>query len=386
MPQAKYSAWEMKTAQEVNSFFKDFLHDIGNQNTDVEVALQQKIDKGMVRKANEVTHTTNTGFGKELIPVDVLTSTFIDLIPQSTSFMSDISLGYHGNNMNKTQKVPVLGELPFFKLTPEWTGGTLASQFITPDTKLPTDEVMIQQYKYTATVGLSDEEVQYSIVDVLANVNRKLALSAGETIQAMIINGDTETATGNINNDEVAPSADQYYLGGNGLRKTALASATTSFDAGTLAWDDYLQMVTLLGDNASDPSMLLFLANTQTYLKSLGLSEFKDQSMNGRFSTIAGAPAITPIGVKLYTNRKFAKTKANGKVSTTPANNVKGGLLCLHKSAVQWWSARDLQFEIVRAPSQGWNVVASFYFGYAIATGKAGQTDPTISHAYNITL
>lgn len=326
----------MKTAQEVNSFFKDFLHDIGNQNTDVEVALQQKIDKGMVRKANEVTHTTNTGFGKELIPVDVLTSTFIDLIPQSTSFMSDISLGYHGNNMNKTQKVPVLGELPFFKLTPEWTGGTLASQFITPDTKLPTDEVMIQQYKYTATVGLSDEEVQYSIVDVLANVNRKLALSAGETIQAMIINGDTETATGNINNDEVAPSADQYYLGGNGLRKTALASATTSFDAGTLAWDDYLQMVTLLGDNASDPSMLLFLANTQTYLKSLGLSEFKDQSMNGRFSTIAGAPAITPIGVKLYTNRKFAKTKANGKVSTTPANNVKGGLLCLHKSAVQW--------------------------------------------------
>lgn len=338
MPKQSYSAQGLKSAQEVNSFFKEFLQDNGNQNTDVEVALQEKIDKGMVTKANEVVHTTNTGFGAELIPVNVLTSTFIDLIPQSTSFMSEISMGYHGNNMDKTQKVPVLGELPSFKLTPEWTTGTLASQFIQPDTKLPTDEILITQKKYTVTVGLSDEQVQYSIIDVINELNRKISLCAAEDIQGMIINGDTTTAaTGNVNSDDGAPASTAYYLGGDGLRKTALAGgATTSFDAGALTFDDYVQLLSLLGDNASDPSMLIMLANTQTYLKSLGITEFKDSALNGNFSTVVGSRVAQPLGVNLYTNRRFLKSEADGKQSVTASNNTKGSLLCLHKAAVQW--------------------------------------------------
>ena len=39
-------------------------------------------------KANEIMHTTNTGFGAELVPGNILMTDFVDLIPQVSKLMA----------------------------------------------------------------------------------------------------------------------------------------------------------------------------------------------------------------------------------------------------------------------------------------------------------
>jgi hypothetical protein len=58
-------------------------------------------------KANEVMHTTNTGFGKELIPVNVMLDPMLDLVPEYSKLLPLLP-GNHGNNMPISAKVPVL--------------------------------------------------------------------------------------------------------------------------------------------------------------------------------------------------------------------------------------------------------------------------------------
>ena len=42
------------------------------------------------KNANEVEHTTNTGYGKELVPVDVLSDDVYNAVPQYSTFLSKL--------------------------------------------------------------------------------------------------------------------------------------------------------------------------------------------------------------------------------------------------------------------------------------------------------
>lgn len=59
-------------------------------------------------KANEIMHTSNTGFGAELVPGAVLMTDFLDFIPSASDTMSFFREGYHGKSLNLIQEVPVL--------------------------------------------------------------------------------------------------------------------------------------------------------------------------------------------------------------------------------------------------------------------------------------
>jgi len=60
---------------------------------------------------------------------------------------------------------------------------------------MPTAKVTLTQKKYLFSVDVSDEEVRFTnVVDLVALINRKLARSAAETQEALILNGDTTTA------------------------------------------------------------------------------------------------------------------------------------------------------------------------------------------------
>jgi len=288
----------------------------------LEKALEMKKELGHFEtKANEVVHTGNTGFGAELVPGAIQTTDFLDIIPTYSPFIQAMT-GSHGRNMNLLSEVPVIGKLPKHQIVDEATTNLMV--FANGRAKTPTAKITIAQKKFFLDVDVSDEEVRFvNVVDVVATIQRKLAQSAAETQEAFMLNGDTVTAvTGNINNDDAAPTAGTYYLGGNGLRKAGLANGA---DVGALTFDDFLTVLALMGENAANPADLVWIFNPQTRIKALGITEFKDYSVNGRASTIVTGALSNFLGSDVFTSEEFLRTKADGKISSvTPANNTKG--------------------------------------------------------------
>jgi len=74
---------------------------------EVEADLEKKI-VDMRAKANEVEHTTNTGYGKELIPVNILTDMVLEMVPQYAGILNAFMVGFHGNQLGASVKVPIL--------------------------------------------------------------------------------------------------------------------------------------------------------------------------------------------------------------------------------------------------------------------------------------
>lgn len=272
-----------------------------------------------------MTHTTNTGFGAELIPTDVQATDFLDMIPKYSLVLPFFN-GNHGSNLDKTVTLPAIGETALYDLAGEWTTGALYGQVAQGTQKLPTGKVTIVQKKYKSTADISDEELRFSsVAELEAKVRERLLKGAARTVDAAIINGDTETgATGNVNSDDGAPVATSYYLGADGLRKTGIVTnSTDTVDMATIDWADYVDMMTKMGHLGADPSSLVYITNIQTYNKSMQLTEFKDASQNGTTSTINALAITNILGSDVVVARDMLLTEADGKVSTTPANNTK---------------------------------------------------------------
>lgn len=339
-------------------------------------------------KDDEVMHTTNTGAGAELVPGAILATDFIDLVPKISPFIGALG-GYHGRNMPLIADVAVIGELPFHNLGTEWTTGAGSNYPAQGAGKVPTAKIEIRQKKYEFSVDLSDEEMRFvNVVDVMATIQRKLAMSASRTQEALLLNGDVVTAaTGNVNSDDGAPAAASYYLGANGLRKAGLANGV---DVGTLEFDDFLAVLAKLDDQGANPSEVLWLFNHNTYTKALGVTEFKDSSINGRSSTIYSGSLTNVLGSDVFVARDFPKTEADGKVSATPANNTKGGFLAAHRNAIQYGYNGDYQIEVARVQGKGWNIHGHYFMGANTVDNATGATIDDLSQmiaaGYNVTI
>lgn len=328
--------------------------------------------KALETKANEIMHTGNTGYGAELIPGAIQTTDFLDLVPQYSSFIGALR-GNHGKNLNKIQEVPITGFLAKHQLVDESTTGSMSSLVAQGLGKMPTGKVTITQKKYLFSVDVSDEEVRFTnVVDLVALINKKLARSSAETMEALILNGDTATgATGNVNSDDGAPTAGTYYLGADGLRKQAFTDSATA-SVGTLAFSSFTNALAGLGKWASRPSDVFWLFNQQTYVKSLAIAEFAQQYINGKNSTVNTGAISNILGSDVFLAYDFGLTEADGKISVTPANNVKGGFMAIHRDAVQYGFSGDYQLEVFRAPGKGWQVLGYYYMGVAIANKISG--------------
>jgi hypothetical protein len=332
-------------------------------------------------KANEIMHTSNTGFGAELVPGAVLMTDFLDLIPTASDTMSFFREGYHGKNLNLIQEVSVLGELPLHQLKGEQTTGALA--FAQGKGKLPTKKVTITQKQRFFSVDISEYEQQFAILDVVAIVKRKLAASAANTQVSDIINGDTATALNtNINLIDGTPAGTESYLAADGLYKKSIGDST-NFDAGTLAFTDALTMLKSLGFNAADKSNLIWLNSLYAEIGWLGVDEFSRQYYNGITSTAITGKLPSILGLGNKSERWLGEANAAGKVSGTGSNNTKGRTIVAHKAAVQWGSNGDYYMEIYRVPGSGYQVIGWYFMGHAIA-GSTEIGAPTVASLYNI--
>lgn len=343
-------------------------------------------------KANEVEHTLNAGFWAELVPWAVLQNDILSLIPTYSSFLWNMR-GNRGSNLPMTIDVVVVWETGFYGAGSEWTTWALLSKVAQGTDKIATSKVTITQKKYIMSIDISDEELKYSIWDIERIAMDRLAKSASRTIDAVILNGDTEAgAINNINKVDWAPTAWIYFLQANGLRKQALITKWVAWvdkiDLGTLDWTDFVNMQTATWDLGANPDDFLWIFNRATFQKSLQLVEFKNANENGANSTIIrGAGALTSVlGSDLHIARDMTKTDATWRISVVWANNTKWQVLYVNKDAVQFWFSWEFTTETVRVPAVWIQIIGYFYFGFWIANQLSGSIDPTVVVGYNVTV
>lgn len=358
------------------------LKNLGRSEAEYDVAknLEAKAALGMETKANEIMHTTNTGYGAELVPGNILMTDFLDMAPKSNPLLQFFQAGYHGRNMDLKMDVPVIGELPLHQLMPEQT--TSAFAFAQGLGKLPTAKVTIQQKERFFSVDISEYELRFAVVDLLAIIKKKLADSVANTMLSDFINGDTVlTANTNINLIDGTPTGTESYTGADGLRKTAFANSK-AYDVGTLDFADYITLLGALGNNATNED-IVYIHSVIARNAALGISEFKQAYINGVNSSAITGRVPNFLGASVADTRWLPSANTAGKVSATPANNTKGSILAVHKAAVQHGTNGDYNIEVYRVPGKGLQVIGYYFYGHAINSSLAG-TDSTVALGYNI--
>jgi len=332
-------------------------------------------------KANEVMHTTNTGFGAEVIPTNVVLDPALDMLPKYSSLINLLPWN-HGNNMPISAKVPVIGEADLFIGNSEWTTGAYS---ITPAKEWPaTWEVTISQWQFIFTVALSYREVEYSVVDIEAIIKDRINRSAGRTIDALIINADdTASWSGNVNGTY---SGNPYFTQqDNGIRMVGIANTGVSVGTFTSASLLAVKWVIDAGYQA-DLNNLLFIMPANVYNKALALSEVITMDKFGPNATIVQGVLAKAFGIDVLVARDFpALTNTSGLVDATAGNNTKGSFACIYKPAVQYGFGSPLKLYLKECPWKGYEIIATMDFGFAIANSVAGL-GKTVGLGINVTL
>lgn len=344
-------------------------------------------------EANTPMHTTRTGYGKELVPVNVLSDEIMNIVPEYETFLSQLrGVGYHGDNMELTQKVRVKGMPGFFSLGAEKTADTVFAQ-LAPTTELPTDDVTITQKQLVSRIDITDflrKFTKEGAQSFETDLKTRIAQEYARTREAAVINGDPETgSTGNINLVDSTPAASSYYLGFTGLRRTAINTTSPNADPAltTLDIGDFRDLENILGNYFTNPEDCFWLMNRKTYNKAAGLQQFYDASVRGEPTTVAGRKIQQFDGAPLYVTRDMLLADSTGSVSNTPGNNTKGSLLLGYAPAIQWGERGGLQFKLYDYGAQGVQLEAWGYFGFVIVNQKAGYTtDSTVALGINITV
>jgi HK97 family phage major capsid protein len=339
-------------------------------------------------KADEVMHTGNVGAGAELIEAERLSKQILDMVPNYSSLLPLLP-GDHGMDLNITEKLPIVGELPLFRGNSEWKDAPAPMADGTKGDRLATDSVTIVQGMFYLEVPISKRELNYAITDLFKLVTEKIQKSAGRTIDAVILNGDTDL-TGNVNRDgfdfgTLTPEQREayYYLQiANGIRKLGIANGTA---IGALDEDDLLDLTENIGEYANADEDLLYITSNNVRNKIRKFDSYKDASKSGSGSSVHGKKVEQIWGIDLVTARDNPSLSAsNGKVHDT-TGNIAGQIQLVWKPAVQYGFGQSMDFETRVVPGKGIILVTTFEFGFAIVNAKAGQPN-TVTTGYNITL
>jgi HK97 family phage major capsid protein len=303
-------------------------------------ALAHKVRKAGLSglKADELTYSTQAGFGDEWVP-DLWSAQ----IWQKARLENVILPLFRAVEMPSNPfELPIEGTDPTVYFVPETTDEaqqTLAgSANPIPDSKIGSGKVQLNAKKLALRVGFSAELVEDAIVPVL-NIYREQAMRAiTDSIDYVLLNGDTATS-GNINKNGGTPASTDRYMAFNGLRKLALVTnADTPPNRVDAAGAPTLALLrqarfTMDPKYSSRPSDLAWLVDGGTYAKLLGLTEFLTMEKAGALATAQTGQIGFMDGAPVFVSAEMQLTDgANGKVnSTTPANNTKGTALCVYR-------------------------------------------------------
>ncbi len=283
-------------------------------------------------KADELSHSTQAGFGDEWVP-----ELWSGQIWQRARQENAILPLFQAIEMPSNPfELPTEGTDPTVYFVPETSDEahlTLGSGNAIPESKIGTGKVQLNAKKLALRVGFSSELVEDSVVPVLAIYREQAMRAITDSIDHVLLNGDT-AGNSNINSNGRSPDANSRSKAFNGLRKLALVSNSAgrvNANGGpTLALLRSVRFK-LAARHAARPSELAWIVDGGSYAKLLGLSEFLTMEKAGPLATarsgqigiMDGAPVIVSAEMPLSDG-------AGGKVNgTTATSNTKGTALCV---------------------------------------------------------
>lgn len=295
-----------------------------------------------------------------------------------------------------TAYLPVEVDIPEMLYVAENTANN-SSEYTT--VKTGSQRVQVDADKFIIHQMWSGEMEEDSLIPYIPFLRRQAALSVAHYSDAFVLNGDTtNAATGNINLDDADPADTKYYLAADGIRHAALvdntANAVDASGAVTLALLHNMRAklldLTRLVDwgHPIDKRDLVYFSDPETADKIAQLDEkltvdkygANATIFNGEVSQIAGHPHVNTIAI--------SKTEADGKVSTTGSNNVKGQVVVANLRGFKVGWRRRVMVESERLPGRDQTrLIYSLRMGFGrfTPTGAASGIEAA-GVLYNISL
>ena len=333
--------------------------------------------------------TTKEGGAKELVPEVVLSSDLIDLgnISPNIAFLAAL-LGRHTLTA-KSEEVPVIGRPGQAVVLPEMKGTDAVRKAKEGIQNLNSGRIKIESKKLYNSVILSTELQKYSVVELDALLVGRIKAGMLLSMADAIINGDTETGTGNVNHKGEAITAVANYESkakfnfDKGLRKVALAGAgATSIDIGVVEGANDIFKLQALITSTSDPAQKIILMDQATYYKFMEKEDFKDASKNGKNSTIYTGAITNIAGSDIFVTDLLVKAGADGKVSKTKSENTTGTILVFDVTAIQHGDFEELKYNAEADFAIGTLLETYGFWGFANMQGQDGLNFVAIG--YNV--
>ena len=293
--------------------------------------------------------TGETGFGAELIASETLAS-----IWRQARLESLVSSLFNFIQMpSETTPIPIDGGLPEFLFVSEATTST-ASNFATSKTGTGRRNLVAQ--KLICHQIWSGELEEDSIIPFVPFIQQQLGTSAAFYLDSLVLNGDTTNAsTGNINLDDADPADTKHYLALDGIRHLPLVTNVGNEQNTNAAMTaaNLLKLRALMGVWGTNGAQCAFIMDMQTFASIMGLEQVLtvDKFGAGNRATIRTGQLGSIIGSPIIVSEAMSLTEADGKVSTSAANNIKGQIICVNRTGWLGGYRRTLQLEFERIPA-----------------------------------
>lgn len=295
-----------------------------------------------------------------------------------------------------TAYLPVEVDIPEMTFVAENTANN-SSEYGT--VKTGSQRVQVDAKKFVIHQMWSGEMDEDSLIPFVPFLRRQAALSVAHYADSLVLNGDnTNAATGNINLDDADPADTKHYLAFDGIRHAAIVDNTgNAIDAAgapTLALLGSMRTkmidATRLVDwgHPTDPSDLVYISDPETADRISLIDEVLTVDkygpsatvLNGELSKVLGHPHISSIAM--------SKTEADGKPSTTGANNTKGQVAAFNRRGFKVGWRRRVMVETERLPARDQTrIVYSLRLGFGrfTPTGAASGIEAA-SVLYDLTV
>jgi N4-gp56 family major capsid protein len=285
-------------------------------------------------------------------------------------------------------ELPIESTDPTVSFVPETTNEAQltigASDNPIPDSKIGSGKVTLSAKKLALRVGFSSELVEDSIIPILSIYREQAETAMFESIDFVLVNGDTTNAgTGNINSDDGDPADTQRYLAMDGLRHSALVEDTARRLDGAGAAvslaslrDTRFKLPTTVSTKLSD---LVIIAGVETYATLLDIDQVVTVDKYGPNATVLTGEIGRLDGVPIVVSSQFGLTEADGFASATPSNNTLGQLLYMYRPNWYLGYRRQMNIEVVYIPYfDAYQLVATIRFGIV------HQDNDSVSVLYNL--
>ena len=281
-------------------------------------------------------------------------------------------------------------EIPLQLGDVSWYPGT--ENTATTETALATGRQTLTAHELVAEVPWSLTLEEDAVIAMAAEVRSTLVRNAVEVIDDVLLNADT-TLQNNINADGATIAAStagkaHWLVGFDGLLHLPLVDNTAQGNDHSAApsADMFNEARGLLGKYGVRPSELAYIADVGTYIKSLGIGEFRTLDKLGPQATLLNGQLAQVDGIPVIVSEQMAASDADGKVTDGGNSNTKGRLLAVNRTQWRLGFRRELMIETTRDIQKRQNImVVSMRLAFMERTGKRSTATHTALQ-YNITV